>query len=36
MILTAKRFKEGADFDAISLTYQFMWNNKKTMNSQIL
>lgn len=25
-VLTAMRFAEGADFDAISLTYQFMWN----------
>ena len=24
--LTAYRFAEGADFDAISLTYQFIWN----------
>ena len=24
--LTAHRFAEGADFDAISLTYQFIWN----------
>lgn len=24
--MTAYRFEEGADFDAISLTYQFLWN----------
>lgn len=24
--LTAQRFEQGADFDAISLTYQFIWN----------
>ena len=27
-MLTSKRFAEGADFDSISLTYQFIWNNK--------
>ncbi len=27
--IIARRFEEGADFDAISLTYQFMWNRKK-------
>lgn len=25
-LLTSRRFAEGADFDAISLTYQFIWN----------
>ena len=25
-LLTARRFEEGADFDSIGLTYQFIWN----------
>lgn len=25
-LLTARRFEEGADFDSIALTYQFLWN----------
>lgn len=29
MLVSAKRFEQGADFDSFSIAYQYMWNRKK-------